>query len=134
MTDWATEFAHEILESEARTKETWSAITELLRKAVAEINSALEGKSQTKLSLGESAEMLTLDSNLGLKASFNLGSHARTLSFVMDRTTYNFQLTKEPDKLISTSTPLLPGATGNAPIDLTMIVSYAVKAVVDLRG
>jgi len=78
--------------------------------------------------------MISLESNSGLKASFNLAAHARTMSFVMDRTIYNFQLTKEPHKMIGTSTPLLPGASGNAPIDLTMIVSYAIKAVVDLRG
>lgn len=133
MADCATEFAHKILESEGKTKETWSELSAMLQKAVAEINGVLEGRSQTKLSLGESAEMISLDSNLGRKASFNLDAHARTISFVMDRTVYNFRLTNEPHKIIGTSTPLLPGTTGNAATDLTTIVNYAIEAVIDLR-
>jgi len=133
MADWATEFAHEILESEGKTAETWSSLSDLLRKAVAEINGILEGKSQTKLTLSEGAQILTLDVNLGRKASFNLNAHARTMSLVLDRAIYNFQLTKEPRKMTSSSTPLLPGATANEPVDLALIASYAIKAVVDLR-
>ena len=79
MGDWATEFANGILESEKKTKDTWSELTEQLRKAVTEINRVLEGKSATKLTLGENAEMLSLDSNLNRKASFNLDAHTHEL-------------------------------------------------------
>jgi len=134
MADWAAEFAHSILESEGKTKDTWSELSEQLRNAVTEINGILDGKSQTKLTLSENAEMLTLDSNLSRKASFNLDAHARTISIVLERTVYNFQLTKDPQKVVSASTPLLPGATGGSFIDLDTIVHSAISAVIDLRG
>gem|GEM_PF-2549165 len=74
---------------------------------------------------------MTLDSHL--KASFNLDSHARAMSLVIDRTVYNFRFTAEPTRVNATSTPLIPGAVGNSPVELTEIIKYAIKAVVDLR-
>jgi hypothetical protein len=66
--------------------------------------------------------------------SLNLDPHARTISVVVDRTAYNFNLTQDPQKLASTSSPLLPGVNGSDPVDVTNLAQFVIKAVVDLRG
>jgi hypothetical protein len=53
---------------------------------------------------------------------------------VVDRTAYNFNLTQDPQKLASTSSPLLPGVNGSDPVDVTNLAQFVIKAVVDLRG
>jgi hypothetical protein len=131
--DWAVEFAQEVLNSEAKTKDTWSDLSQQLRTAVAEINKILDGKSQTKLALAEAGDMITVSSTLNRKVSLNLDSHARTISVVVDRTAYNFNLTQDPQKLASSS-PLLPGMNDSDPVDVTNLAQFVIKAVVDLRG
>lgn len=133
MADWAVEFAQEVLNSEAKTKDTWSDLSQQLRTAVAEINKILDGKSQTKLALAEAGDMITVSSTLNRKVSLNLDSHARTISVVVDRTAYNFNLTQDPQKLASSS-PLLPGMNDSDPVDVTNLAQFVIKAVVDLRG
>jgi hypothetical protein len=134
MAEWAVEFAQEVLNSEAKTKDTWSDLSQQLRTAIAEINKILEGKSQTKLALAETGDMISVTSTLNRKVSLNLDPHARTISVVVDRTAYNFNLTQDPQKLASTSSPLLPGVNGSDPVDVTNLAQFVIKAVVDLRG
>jgi hypothetical protein len=134
MAAWAVEFAHEVLNSEAKTKDTWSDLSQQLRTAIAEINKILEGKSQTKLALAETGDMISVTSTLNRKVSLNLDPHARTISVVVDRTAYNFNLTQDPQKLASTSSPLLPGVNGSDPVDVTSLAQFVIKSVVDLRG
>jgi hypothetical protein len=134
MAEWAIEFAQEVVNSEAKTKDTWSDLSQQLRAAVAAINKALEGKSQTKLALTEAGDLISVASTLNRKASLNLDPHARTISVVVDRTAYNFNLTQDPQKLASTSSPLLPGAKESDPVDVTSLAQFVIKAVVDLRG
>jgi len=133
MEDWATEFAHEILKSEAKTTATWSELSRQLHKAISEVNKVLGGKSQTKLALEETTDMISVTSNLNRKASFHLDAHARAVSVAMDRTIYNFDLTEEPQKLAA-GTPLLPGVDGSSLIDVTAVATVVIKAVVDLKG
>jgi hypothetical protein len=59
MAEWAIEFAQEVVNSEAKTKDTWSDLSQQLRAAVAAINKALEGKSQTKLALTEAGDLIS---------------------------------------------------------------------------
>jgi len=134
MAGWATEFAHEVLESEAKTKDTWSELVQQLRKAVSEINKIWEGKSQTKLAVEEAGDMIFVTSSLKRKVSLNLDAHVRTISVLVDRTAYNFNLTQDPQKLVGTGTPSLPGANGSEPVDVTSLAQFVIKAVVDLRG
>src|ERR1700691_1850157 len=126
MAGWATEFAHEVLESEAKTKDTWSELVQQLRKAVSEINKILEGKSQTKLALEETGDMISITSSR--KVSLNLDAHARTISVLVDRTAYNFNLTQDPQKLAGTSTPSLPGASDSEPVGVTNLAQFVIKA------
>ena len=134
MASWSIEFAQEVLNSEAKTKDTWSDLSQQLRTAIAEMNKILEGKSQTKLAFAETGDLITVTSTLDRKASLNLDPHARTISVVVDRTAYNFNLTQDPQKLASTSSPALPGANGSDPVDVTSLAQFVIKAVVDLRG
>jgi hypothetical protein len=83
MASWATEFAQEVLNSEAKTKDTWSDLSQQLRTAVAEINKILEGKSQTKLAFAETGDLISVSSTLNRKVSLNLDSHARTVSVLV---------------------------------------------------
>jgi hypothetical protein len=130
---WATEFAQEVLNSEGKTKDTWSDLSQQLRTAIAEINKILAGKSQTKLTLVEDGELISLSSTLNRKVSLNLDSHARTVSVLVDRTAYNFNLTQDPQKLLGTSSPFLPGANGSDPVSVTSLAQFVIKAAVDLR-
>jgi hypothetical protein len=134
MAEWAVEFAQEVLNSETKTKNTWSDLSQQLRTAIAAINKILEGKSETKLALAETGDLITVNSTLNRKVSLNLDSHARTISVVVDRTAYNFNLTQDPQKLASTSSPSLPGANDSDPVDVTSLAQFVIKAVVDLRG
>jgi hypothetical protein len=133
MASWATEFAQEVLNSEGKTKDTWSELSQQLRTAIAEINKILAGKSQTKLTLVEDGELISLSSTLNRKVSLNLDSHARTVSVLVDRTAYNFNLTQDPQKLISASSPFLPGANGSDPVTVTSLAQFVIKSAVDLR-
>ena len=126
MAEWAVEFAQEVLNSEAKTKDTWSDLSQQLRTAIAEINKILEGKSQTKLALAETGDMISVTSTLNRKVSLNLDPHARTISVVVDRTAYNFNLTQDPQKLASTSSPLLPGVNGSDPVDVTNLAQFVI--------
>jgi hypothetical protein len=134
MADWATEFAHEVLKSEALTHQTWNQLGEQFRNATSEINGILDGKSNTKLTLTESPVTLSLTSNLNRNASVNLDTHARTMSVVVERDVYNFRLTKDASQFISTGSQLFPGQTNAAPVSSTSIVDHVIKAVVDLKN
>jgi hypothetical protein len=134
MAGWAVEFAQEVLNSEAKTKDTWSDLSQQLRTAVADINKILEGKSQTKLAFAETGDLITVTSTLNRKVSLNLDSHARTISVLVDRTAYNFNLTQDPQKLVGASSPPLPGVNDSDPVGVTTLVQFVIKAVVDLRG
>jgi len=134
MASWAIDFAQEVLNSEAKTKDTWSDLSQKLRTAVAEINKILEGKSQTKLAFAETGDLITVTSTLNRKVSLNLDSHARTVSVLVDRTAYNFNLTQDTQKLVGASSPPLPGVTDSDPVTVTTLVQFVIKAVVDLRG
>jgi hypothetical protein len=134
MASWAIDFAQEVLNSEAKTKDTWSDLSQQLRTAIAEINKILEGKSQTKLAFAETGDLISVSSTLNRKVSLNLDSHARTVSVLVDRTAYNFNLTPDPQKLVSAGSPSLPGVNESDPITVTTLVQFVIKAVVDLRG
>jgi hypothetical protein len=133
MAGWAAEFAQDVLNSEAKTKETWSDLAQQLRMAVTEINKILAGKSQMKLAIAEDGDIISISSTLNRKATLNLDSHARAISVMVDRTAYNFNLTQEPQKLVSGGSPSLPGTNGSDPVGLTSLAQFVIKAVVDLR-
>lgn len=132
MSDWANEFAQQILASEANTAKVWTELGDEFENAVAEINNVLEGKSKTRLTLTKASDLISLSSNLNRKASLSLDSHARTIAVAVERDVYNFQLTEDSSVVRNIGTQLFDGSVSNN-INTSKIVTYVIRSVVDLR-